>query len=98
MTKQILRKELGRKVEGEIEIIENEYIKKEILTDDEIDDICCYFIHAVSDVGVYYKKGKIEHININKLLDTIDNYMFEILLGVDEKLEKWKGYDLWMCD
>ena len=110
MSKQILRKEIGREVQDGIELIKMEYLELDNLItneeqaemiedfDDSEEAYSCGLGYDVNDTLVW--------IDVDKLIEALDDYFsnhdyeesqqYKIFKTLQEKLEKYKGFTIWL--
>ena len=108
---QILRREISRKIEGNFENVRNEYLKKEILTQDEIHELLDHF----DDYEEAYTSGlaidfndELVWIDIHNLLSSIEDYIdhcveddketmiYKLFKDLEKRLDKWDKFTLWL--
>lgn len=109
MKKQILRKEISRDILGDVETIKNEYIERDVLSDEELDDLQDHWEDPdeAFDVGLIGGfDSEIFCIEIDKLLvglrDFIDDPVnkdemrCDVFKIIEKKLGMLEGFDLWV--
>lgn len=108
MKKQVLRKEIQRIVIGNVETIKNEYIERDVLTDEEINELQDHWEdpEEAFDVGLIFDfNDEFICIEVDKLLVGLRDFigdplnkdkmrcdMFKI---IEKKLGMLEGFDLW---
>jgi len=110
--KQILRKEISRNIKDGIETVKNKYFEQMVITDDEYNEIYNIFCdgdyemayYAGLSVDIY---GDIVSIDIDTLITALagcikdtsmidEQYNRSIFIQLKRKLNKWKGYTLYI--
>ena len=103
--KQILRKHIKKVICGTTETITNERIEKELLTSDEINEICDMFGDN-EDCYVNYGlmidyNDELCAIDLDRLAIGLDEFItknndeeYPTLVVIQKKIEPWRAYDL----
>lgn len=105
--KQVLRKFVHKQIQGTAEVVINERIEKELLTQDELEELQTRFIDddaesAYTTYGIYGDwDGDIVGIKLDTLTEGLKDYLkdedeedYSTLRDILRKIEPFRTYDL----